>query len=67
MYTVFKINLDNTLSNKEHLNDDELGAWMYDYAYNKSATIKVVQDFTNKFCIYTDNGKDFELIDRGYL
>ena len=49
MYTVFKINLDNTLSNKEHLNDDELGAWMYDYAYNKFATIKVVQDFTNKF------------------
>ncbi len=67
MFTAYKINLDSSLSHKEHLNDDEIGSWVYDYAYGKYTTIKVVQDLTNKFCIYTDNGNDFELIERGYL
>ena len=40
----------------------EVGAWLYDYAYGKFVTVKIVQDLTNKYCLYTDNGSDYELI-----
>lgn len=54
MFTVYKVELNGDLSNKEHLNNDELDQWMYDC---KFANIKVVQDLTGKEVFYTHNGK----------
>tara|TARA_Y100001938_G_scaffold146966_1_gene227083 strand:- start:1248 stop:1460 length:213 start_codon:yes stop_codon:yes gene_type:complete len=62
MYTVYKVNLDDSLSHKEHLNRDEIITWLYETAYGKFVTIKVVNDLTGNAQILTDNGEDYERV-----
>mgnify|MGYP003634921935 FL=1 len=62
MFTVYKVNLDNSLSHKEHLDSvDELNLWIAE-KYGKFATIKIIADRLKHFCIMTDNGTWFEKI-----
>lgn len=61
MFTAHKINLDSTLSHKEHLNNDELSEWMYS-VYGKFASVRVQQDLTGVVIEYTDNGSEFEIV-----
>tara|TARA_S200002703_G_C3760930_1_gene234196 strand:- start:113 stop:352 length:240 start_codon:yes stop_codon:yes gene_type:complete len=64
MFEVFKVNLDGSLSNKEHLNDvDEVNTWIAN-KYGKYATIKIIKD-ASKFILMTDTGRWFEEIERG--
>ena len=64
MFEVFKVNLDGSLSNKEHLNDvDEVNTWIAN-KYGKYATIKIIKD-GSKFILMTDTGRWFEEIERG--
>ena len=61
-FTVYKVNLDNSLSHKEHLNNlDELNEWMGN-VYNKFPTVLVICDQTNVKITLTDNGEWFEQI-----
>ena len=63
-FEVFKVNLDGSLSNKEHLNDvDEVNTWIAN-KYGKYATIKIIKD-SSKFILMTDTGRWFEEIERG--
>jgi len=57
-YTVYKRNLDGSLSNKETLGQDELDGWMQQ-AYGKFANVRVVRDQDQKVIDYTDNGSEF--------
>lgn len=59
-YTVFKLNLDGSLSHKEHMNNlDEVNAWMAE-VYGKFASIQIVRDQTGGFRRFTDNGVAWE-------
>ena len=51
MFTVHKIDINGKLSNKEHLNNDELDHWMVKalHTFNK---IRVEQDLTGKVIVY---------------
>lgn len=58
-YTVHKLNLNGSLSHKQHLNNlDELNTWLVD-VYGKFASIFVIQDQTGKTRTMTDNGTDW--------
>ena len=63
-YTVYKIEMDGSLSNKEHLNADELDNWML-LAINYFATIKVVRS-DGRFIIYDDNGDKWTIRERSF-
>jgi len=58
LFTVYKVELDGSLSHKEHLNADELDTWMSNI-YGKFTTVKVIEDNSKKEIIYTDNGREF--------
>ena len=61
-YTVYRIRLDGTLTNKEHLNNvDELNTWIAD-VYGRFANILIVSDRTSKTITMTDNGDWFEIV-----
>lgn len=62
-YKVFKIELDGTLSNAEHLNEDELDTWLNDQ-YGKLVNIRVERS-DGKWIHYTDNGEEFDVVERG--
>jgi len=66
MFTVHNVNTNKTLSCKEHLNNDELDAWMVN-AYGKFATVQVLQDLTGKVVVYTDNGDWWEVVSKGQM
>lgn len=57
MFTVYKV-FGEKLSHKEHINNDELDAWMNN-AYGVHATVKVVHDLSGKAITYTDDGQKF--------
>ena len=60
MYTAHKINLDGTLSKKEHLNNQcEINEWMWRSYDNGIPTVKVAKDSTGQFAIFTDNGEQY--------
>ena len=62
MFTVYKVNLDNSLSHKEHLDSvDELNLWIGE-KHGQFATIKIVREKTKYYVIMTDNGTWFEKI-----
>ena len=65
MFTVYQVSR-NRLTNKEHLNSNELDRWM-ESVYGKYATVKVVHDKTGKFVVYTDNGTEFKAIEKGII
>ena len=65
MFTVYQVTLTG-LNNKAHLNSEELDSWMRS-AYGKYATVKVIQDLTGKFVVYTDNGVKFEAVEKGLI
>ena len=65
MFTAYQVSL-NGLTNKVHLNGDELDSWL-ESVYGKYATVKVVQDMTGKFVVYTDNGTEFDAIEKGII
>jgi hypothetical protein len=56
-YTVYKIEQNGKLSNKENLNDDELDTWM-DKVYGKFVNIRVERSDGKKI-EYTDDGRKF--------
>jgi len=56
-YTVYKIEQNGKLTNKEHLNDNELDKWM-DKVYGKFVNIKVERN-DGRWIEYTDDGKKF--------
>ena len=61
-YTVYRVNLNGSLSNKEHLyNLDDLNTWIAS-VYGKHATILLVSDLTNVRITMIDNGEWFEKI-----
>ena len=64
-YKFYNVNLDASLSHKEQLSDTEITSFVYDIAYKKYPTIKVVQDVTKNYCVYTDNGSEYELVYKG--
>jgi len=56
-YTVYKQNLDGSLSHKEHLNNlMEVNGWL-GKVYGKMATVVVVSDLTGTRKILTDDGQ----------
>ena len=60
-YTAYKVNLDGTLSHKEHLNDIvEVNDWL-DKFYGQYVTVKI---FSNRgsWRLLTDNGNEYEII-----
>jgi hypothetical protein len=54
--------MDGSLSNKEHLNADELDDWMHS-ACKRFATVKVVRS-DGRFIIYDDNGAKWTIRER---
>ena len=59
-FTFYKLNLDGTLTNKQHLNSEELDGFM-EAAYGKFANV-LVEDEKGNQCIYSDNGRQWELL-----
>ncbi|MCS5549895.1 MAG: hypothetical protein NZ811_00055 [Gammaproteobacteria bacterium] len=60
MYTAYKVNLDGTLTKKEHLNDMlEIDEWLWRMYDNGVATVRVQKDSTNQVVIFTDNGERY--------
>lgn len=59
-FSVFKVNLDGSLSNRENLSHEELDGYIAS-VYGKFATIKVVAS-SGKEVIYTDNGLSYEKV-----
>lgn len=57
-FTAYKVELNGTLSNKEHLNFDELDSWM-ESKHGKFAIVAIVRDQDAKRVTYTDNGVKF--------
>ena len=57
-FTVYKVEINGSLSNKEHLNHDELDSWM-DAKYGKFATVLAVRDQDGTSVRYTDNGNSW--------
>ena len=67
MFIVYKVNLDESLSHKENLDSlDELNTWVAD-KYGEFATIKIIAVSLKRYVILTDNGKEFEKIERGEI
>jgi hypothetical protein len=67
MFIVYKVNIDSSLSHKENLNSlDELNTWVAD-KYGEFATIKIIAVALKRYVIMTDNGKEFEKIERGEI
>jgi len=67
MFIVYKVNIDSSLSHKENLDSlDELNTWIAD-KYGKFATIKIIAVSLKAYVILTDNGKEFEKIERGEI
>jgi hypothetical protein len=61
-YTVYKVELDETLSNKEHLdNIEEVNEWL-GKVYGRFATVKIFNDQTGAFRLMTDNGDWWERV-----
>jgi hypothetical protein len=59
---VYKVNLDGTLSHKEHMNNwDEVNTWLAD-KLGKFATVKIESESSDKEITLTDNGWDWEEI-----
>lgn len=56
-FSVFKLNLDGSLSNRENLSHDELDSYI-ESVYGKFATIKVVAS-NGKAAVYTDDGERY--------
>lgn len=53
-YTVYRINLDNTLSHKEHLNNKvEVADWLNN-AIGKHANVRIENDKTGEIRQFTD-------------
>jgi len=60
MYTAYKVNIDGTLSKKEHLNNhQEIDDWLWRSYDNGVATVRVQKDSTGQFAIFTDNGESY--------
>ena len=60
MYTAHKINLDGTLTRKEHLNDmREVDEWLWRAYDNGIPTVRVQKDSTKQVAIFTDNGERY--------
>ena len=55
-FTVYKVNLDGSLSHRENLGQDELDAWMI-AKHGKYATVSVTHDQSGKTVLYTDDGQ----------
>jgi len=67
MFIVYKVNIDSSLSHKENLDSlDELNTWIAD-KYGEFATIKIIAVALKRYVIMTDNGKEFEKIERGEI
>lgn len=67
MFIVYKVNIDSSLSHKENLDSlDELNTWIAD-KYGEFATIKIIAVALKAYVIMTDNGKEFEKIERGEI
>jgi hypothetical protein len=67
MFIVYKVNIDSSLSHKENLDSlDELNTWVAD-KYGEFATIKIIAVALKRYVIMTDNGKEFEKIERGEI
>ena len=53
MYEVYKINQDDTLSHKEHLNNfEEVNKWLMDSSYFKYELVKIINVNSEKFRDY---------------
>ena len=60
MYTAHKINIDGTLTNKEHLNNQcEIDEWLWRAYDNQVPTVRVQKDSTHQYAIFTDNGEKY--------
>lgn len=63
MFTVYRMNANSgKLSNKEHLNDDELDQWMSD---NDFATILVIEDNSKKYIVYDNVNGKYKIVKKG--
>ena len=61
MYEVYKINQDETLSHKVHLNNfEEVNNWLIDDAYYKYELVKIVN-------VQTGNFRDYKLTDDKWI
>jgi hypothetical protein len=61
MYEVYKINQDDTLSHKEHLNNfEEVCAWLLNDHYYKYELVKIVNAQTGNF-------RDYKLTDDKWI
>ena len=66
MYEVYKINLDETLSHREHLkNFEEVNNWLVDQAYYKYELVKIVNSQTGNYRDYKLVDDEWIVIDRG--
>jgi len=66
-YTVYRVNLDNSLDHKEHMNNiDEVSDWLA-RVYGKHATVMIVRDQTGAFRKMTDDGQWWDLIESSNL
>ena len=66
MYEVYKINKDDTLSHKEHLNNfEEVNKWLLDDAYYKYELVKIVNVQTGNFRDYKLTDDEWIVINRG--
>jgi ABC-type sulfate/molybdate transport systems ATPase subunit len=69
MFTVYRVRLDNSLTNKEHLNDFlELEMWLYRaHEVHGWSTVRVEHDVTKQYQIAHDVGTRYNVIERGSL
>ena len=66
MYEVYKINQDETLSHKEHLNNfEEVNNWLIDQAYYKYELVKIINVQTGNFRDYKLDDDEWIEINRG--
>jgi len=66
MYEVYKINQDETLSHKEHLNNfEEVNNWLIDQAYYKYELVKIINVQTGNFRDYKLDDDEWIVINRG--
>ena len=60
MYTAYKVNIDGNLTNKENLNNQhEINDWMWRAYDNGVPTVRIQNDETGQFAIFTDNGEQY--------
>ena len=66
MYEVYKINKDDTLSHKEHLNNfEEVNKWLMDSSYFKYELVKIINVQTGNFRDYKLTDDEWIVINRG--